>query len=131
MKHTILENLRYFYPYVAEDAAKYHQVNMYEVIVDLIDGSSILYDDLEKSIRVLPNNSDDMSEEECRKEFGYRLRRIMYIKRVNQAELSARTGISQTMLSHYMNGKASPSFYNVDRICRALECSIDELRYLR
>ena len=131
MKHTIYENLKRYFPYIAEDAAKCHQVNMYEMVIDLIDGSSILYDDLEKTIRVLPNDSDDMSEEECRKEFGYRLRRVMYIKRVNQTELSQKTGIPQALLSRYMTGKTSPSFYNVDRICKALGCSIDDLRYLR
>ena len=130
MRHTIYENLKYYFPYIAEDAVKYHEVDMYELIVELIDGSSILYDDLEKTVRVLPND-DCLTEEECRKEFAYRLKRVMFIKRVDQTELSKRTGISQPLLSRYMTGKTTPSFYNVDRICKALECSVDDLRYTR
>lgn len=131
MRHTIYEDLKYYFPYIAEDAVKYHEVDMYELIIELIDGSCILYDNLEKTVRVLPNDSDGMTEEECRKEFGYRLRRVMFIKRVDQTELSRRTGISQPLLSRYMSGKTTPSFYNVDRICKALECSVDDLRYVR
>ena len=131
MNHTIYEDLKYYFPFVAEDAVKYHEVDMYTMIIDLIDGSSILYDNLEKTIRVLPNDSSEMSEEECRREFSHRLKRIMFVKRINQNELAKKTGISNVLLSRYMTGKTTPSFYNVDRICKALSCSVDDLRYTR
>lgn len=129
--YTIHDNLKRYFPFVYEDAVSHHQVSMYELVVELIDGSSVIYDDFEKTIRVLPPDSDDMTEEECRREFGCRLRRMMFIKHMNQSELSKKTRIPQALLSRYMNGKTTPSFYNVDRICKVLGCSIEDLRYIK
>ena len=70
-----------------------------------------------------------MSEQQCREEFSIRLKRLMYRQGVTQKELSEETGISEMTISNYMNGKRTPSFYNVDKISKALKCSIDIFRY--
>jgi transcriptional regulator with XRE-family HTH domain len=53
----------------------------------------------------------------------------MYLKGVNQQYLSDATGITAVTLSNYMRGKVTPNFYNVDKIAKALDCSIEEFRY--
>lgn len=131
MKRTIYENLKHYFPYIAEDAVRSREISMFDLIIELIDGTEVIYDDLEKTIRVLPRDCDNMTEEECRKEFGLRLRKLMFRKDISQNELSRRTGITQPMLNKYITGKVTPGFYAVDRICRALECSVEELRYVR
>jgi transcriptional regulator with XRE-family HTH domain len=72
-----------------------------------------------------------MTEDQCRTEFGKRLIRRMYDKRMSQKELSSETGISEQMLSRYINGKSTPSFYIVDKIAKVLNCSTDEFRYFQ
>ena len=94
------------------------------------NGESYLYNDSTNVLTRLPNDRNNMTEEECSKEFGRRLRRIMLIKGVSQLELSELTEISRVLLSRYMNGKSNPGFYNIDKIARALDCSVDEFRYL-
>ena len=48
---------------------------------------------------------------------------------MDQKDLSKKTGISETMISRYMNGLSNPGFFVVDKIARALDCSMDDLRY--
>ena len=130
MIDRILENLEKYYPSVARDMVGYREHGTYSVIVISDDGRETLYNDIHKTIRRLPVDKNNMTEEECRREFGYRLRDIMLDKGVSQMELSDRTGIPCPILSGYMNGKNSPSQYKVDKIARALNCSADDFRYL-
>ena len=62
-------------------------------------------------------------------EFRQRLRRLMTRQGVSQLELSELTGIPQSTISNYLTGKFLPGFYNMDKIAKALKCSIDEFRY--
>ena len=110
-------------------AVSYTPVNDYEMIVRLNDGDSILYDRENHTIRNLPRDASSMSEEQFRREFGYRLRRLMERRGLTQGELADRTGSSQVAISNYIRGKTTPSSYTVDKIAKALNCSIDELTY--
>lgn len=124
-----LRNLKLLYPRIVEGAVEFIDNGPFEIVVKMENGETLSYDDLYDSVRRLPSNSREMTEEECRKEFGYRLRQMMTIKNVNQLELSERTGINQPTLSNYINGKTSPTLYNIDRIAKALGCSIDAFTY--
>lgn len=126
----VLVNFKRQFPFIADDVAKYVDIGDTYVDVILIDGTRIIYDDLDNTIRHLPTNSSHITEEECKKEFGIRLRRLMHLKGVTETELSKKTDISPTRLSGYITGKNSPSFYKVDKIAKALGCSLDELRYV-
>lgn len=118
-----------YFPVTADKAVDYRETSKYELTIKLNNGDMVLYDDIDKSIRNLPRNTNSLTEPECRAEFARRLRKIMYMRGVSQKELSEITNISATMLSKYMNGSASPSFYVVDRIAKALNCSADTFRY--
>lgn len=125
-----LDNFKLYFPCVAEKAVGYRPSYEGSIIVDLNDGGSVLYDDLAHTIRVVPRDSNKLSEKECATEFARRLRRLMNLNDITQGELSVRTGVSVAMLSRYMNGKSIPSFWAVDRIAKALGCSADEFRYI-
>jgi DNA-binding Xre family transcriptional regulator len=129
MSNTIYNNLEMYFPFIARDAVDIKE-NGHWLTVKLIDGSSVIYDDIGKTIRNLPLDPNDLSKFECLNEFGSRLYKIMTYKRVTQVELSERTGISRPLLSNYINNKVMPSFYNVDKIAKALDCSIDDFRYV-
>lgn len=131
MANNIYERIKKNMPVLLDGAISYRQLDDFIMIINYEDGTSILYDDFDRSRRRLPSDIDSMSEQECRDEFGERLRRLMYKKRISQEELSEKTGINRTLISRYFHGKTTPSFYNVDKICKALGCSADELRYVR
>lgn len=129
MDERLLTNFKNQFPCFADRAVEYREKGPFELVVKLDDGHVISYYDTEQGIRRLPSDDSRLTEEECREEFGIRLYRIMYDKGVTQSELSEMTGITQSNISNYITGRKTPSFYTVDKIARALDCSIEELRY--
>ena len=127
---TELRNFELHFPYIAKKAVAYSDKGWGELIVVLEDGVRVLYDDSDNTIRQLPSNPDNLTKRECGKEFGFRLSRMMERKHITQCELSELTGIQQSSISHYTNGSKLPSFYNLDKIAKALNCSMDEFRYI-
>ena len=125
----VTHEFKMYFPTIFEKGVKYTGNDFGELIVKLEDGSYISYDTYEHTIRNLPRDDKNMSENECRREFSIRLYKTMIRKGMAQNELSERTGISEVTISKYMNGKATPSFYNVDKIAKALNCSVEDLRY--
>lgn len=67
-----------------------------------------------------------MSELELLELFSKNLRRMMKEDNIRQEELSNEIGVSQQMISRYMNGQSIPSFITVVKIADALFCSLDE-----
>ena len=130
MKERFFDNFKMHFPITAKLTESYRKTGLYDLTVKLSDGTSVLYDDMQHSIRRLPKDCLKMTETECRREFGMRLRNLMFLKSITQTDLSEKTGISQTTISGYLNGKGTPSFYNVDKIAKALKCSTDDFRYI-
>lgn len=123
----LLKNLRMNYADIFNNASDFRFTRASEVIIIMNDGVRLVYNDMDKTVRELPS-ADTLSKDQCVREFGFRLRSIMHQKGVTQAELAVRTGMPQTSLSRYVNGKHEPGLYNVDRIATALGCSVDDLR---
>lgn len=128
-KQMLFEHMEMYWSNVTNDAVDVEYIGRYELVVTVSDGTRYLYNDLDEGIRRLPDR-ENMSKQDCASEFGYRLTNIMHYKNIKQEELQAMTGIPQARLSEYITGKRVPGFYNVDKIARALDCSVDELRYL-
>ena len=129
MNNVLYENLSDYFPFVARDAIEYKEIGPFELMIRLNDGSVVMYDDSLRSIRNLPSRSDELTEEQCRREFGIRLHKLLKRKNITQNELSERTGISINCISKYITGRRTPSFYSVDKIAKALDCSADIFRY--
>jgi DNA-binding Xre family transcriptional regulator len=129
MKDRLIQSAHDYYPSVMKDAVEYYEDGLMGLIVRMVDGEVLQYDSFDHTIRALPPDSNALSEMECRREFSVRLRKIMFIKGVTQQDLSELTGISSVTLSNYMRAKATPSFYNADKIAKALGCSIEEFSY--
>lgn len=101
-----------------------------ELILILENGDKVLYNDTNNSVRNLPSDIDNMSEYEFKREFGIRLKKLMNKKGITQEELSEITEITRPMISNYIRGKSLPTFYNMDRIAKALDCSTEEFRHI-
>ena len=125
-----LRNFELHFPHIAKKVVAYSDRGWGELLIKLEDGTSILYDDIDNTIRRLPTNPDNLTKRECSREFGLRLSRMMERRDITQCELSELTGIPQSSISHYVNGSKLPSFYNLDKIAKALNCSMDEFRYI-
>ena len=130
LENRLMRNFKLQFPNVAAATMSYENYNSTELIAYLEDGSVILYDDLNGTIRNLPRDSNDMSESEFLFDFSIRLRKMIDVRGIPQNELAQQAGISPLTLSRYVNGRSVPNLYIADRIAKALDCSLDELRYV-
>lgn len=129
MQNKIFRDFELHFPLFAKDTVDYIYDSEYnELTILLQDGSRILFDGYDCSIRNLPDY-DNMSDEDIKREFGRRLRRVMERKCVRQEELSEITGIPQSHISMYVNGRVMPTYPKVYKIARALGCSMDDFGY--
>lgn len=127
-----MEVIRWFeldFPSAFAQVDEYIYVGEYYLVAILRDGSRVCYDQDDRSIRSLPSDPDNMNEDQFRHEFGIRLRRMMERKKITQSELAERMGVAQCRISNYIHGKNTPSVFAVNKIAKALNCSIDELTY--
>lgn len=129
MSIYILEQLEMHFPHVSENMESYESDGIYGLFIRMKDGRKLYYDNIDDSIWKLPDDKDNMTEEEYRREFGRRLRMIMRRQGINQLTLAEQAGLTQPQLSKYMNGKTTASSYVVRKIARVLNCSLDELLY--
>lgn len=118
------------FPLVADKVQAFRAESPLDLVVELTNGERYIYDDEWQSIRKLPDSPDGLSEQQFKREFGVRLRKLMDRNDVTQLELSHRTGIDNRVISRYISGKNLPSFYAIDKIAKALGCSADAFRYI-
>lgn len=129
MTEEILASIEAYFPSFRKMMVEYEIVSNYEMIVVLNDGMRFTFDYIDKTMRRLPAKTNNPDEDDFKREFGIRLKKLMYRKGLTQNELAEKTGIPQPQISNYIVGKNSPSFFRVEKIAKALGCSLDELRY--
>ena len=130
MWEDVLAGFEFSYPELYKRIVDWYPSGCMEITVKLDDGRKkayVLMDDLLIDIYDPRESSYEVDDEIWRLNFSRRLKNRMHRFGISQEELSDRTGISKTMLSRYMNGKASPSGDNIERLARALHCSYNEL----
>lgn len=118
-----------YYPELVDLVESYADGDPWELIVKFKDGRIFSYYALEQNLRELPK--EDSDEEIVRQEFGIRLRRKMYLKEMLQVDLSEATGIPQSQLSNYIQGKRLPTFASLIKIAKALDCPLDYFQVFR
>lgn len=121
--------LAYRFPHIIERAVEVNKYNVWETKIVTDTGEVYLFDEGIEKIRKLPGDPESLNEDEFMCEFGIRLKNEMRRNRMNQAQLSEKTGISQPRISQYATGQATPSIYTVSRLAKALRCRVDDLIY--
>lgn len=126
MSTWLYEEYELYYPQYASITEDWYEESEWDLVAKLSDGTRLIFDGHIHTIRGLPDN-DDMTEAQFRLEFSKRLYKTLNRRNITQLELSQKTDISPMAISTYINRKATPSLYNVHKIARALNCSIDDL----
>ena len=118
-----------YFPSLAKKTERYYQDGPNTLIARLVDGSAVWYDDNHKSMSPMPRNSEALDKDEFAFQFRRRLFKMLEDRFMTQKELAEKLEMDESQLSKYITGRTMPSFYIVDRIAKALNCSLDELRY--
>lgn len=116
---------------IADRVVDWYPCGQYKLAIKLDDDVQYEYDWTTKALIKLSDTEDEMArtEEDWRNIFSRRLIRKLYTSGISQLRLSELTDISPVMINRYIKGLATPSGYNLQKIARALSCSIDELIY--
>lgn len=131
--NNVIEDFERNNPSLADEVIDWYPIGQMEIAVKLRNGKMLTYNliDNNTSLYYEPEAVDVINEDIWRNEFSLRLRKKMQYTGINQDRLSLKTGISTVTINKYVNGKAIPSGYNLDRIARALKCSVSELMNIR
>lgn len=68
-----------------------------------------------------------MSKDEWLDEFGNNLQALMRENDITQRELAKISGVCQSDLSRYINGRQAPTYKAIINLAYALECTTDDL----
>lgn len=125
----VLQAFKDRYPDFAKDVVDWYPIGQMEIAVKNSKGDKHIYNMINQTFAALKTRKTSdtyLDEDEWSKEFSYKLNKKMRMIGINQEGLSDLTGISRVSISKYMNGKAIPSVYNLEKIAWALECPISE-----
>lgn len=129
MDNYLFKEFAMDFPVFAEHTVAWHEDFIETLVVKLDDGGMFEYSRIDRTIRSLPLDEAKMTKDECKHEFAYRLRNLLIYKYMTQSDLAQITQIPQSQISNYITGKSLPDFYNLDKIAKALDVSIDAFRY--
>lgn len=99
-----------------------------DLIIELDNKKLMFYEfgtTIFREIRLLDGSSEP-TEDQWKKTFGYNLSEMMWRGKFSRNELAEAVGLSEAILSKYVNGKAIPRFHIVERLAKTLNCSVDD-----
>lgn len=126
-----LRILEMMFPDKYRHATDIIELDAFKFLLVMDDGRKYIFDSVFESINEFDychfDEMRDITELEWRERFAKKLTRKLVQQNLSQAILSRRTGISRHSIANYLEGKTTPSFYNVAKIARTLGCSPSEL----
>lgn len=125
-KYMLQNYIDYFHPNF-DEIEDIREINKCELLIIKTDGTRYIFNDVMSSIRRLPADPDDMTDEQVAFEFMQRFRSMRILRAYNISDLHELTGISMSTLSRYDNGETTPTVINLRKLAKALKCSPSDL----
>ena len=113
-----------------EEVIKIKELNEWDLLITFTNGDKVILDRYTGYHKyVFYKDLNDLTEEQERKEFAYRLRSLMGRRGVTQDMLADQINVTQAMISRYVRGDAIPSSIVLRKIAKALNYSMDDFFY--
>lgn len=123
----ILDQFRMYYPSLYDQGVDWWKSGPYHITVLLNDNSRVEFDSSENTIRWVSKIDRSVDNDILRKEIGRNIRKFIVYKGMNQQDVAERAGITQAMLSRYINGTSMPGIDKLHNIASVLGCHVDDL----
>lgn len=125
MSDYIYDRFAVSFPKFEECVISWEPKGKNSITLVLDDGCTWEYNILLDAIRQV--HLYDGTEESYKRGFSYRLADMMVDKGFDQTHLSEVSGVSQQSISNYIHKKSLPTIYVLDKLARALDCSVSDL----
>lgn len=110
-----------------DEVEEIKELNNWDLLITYKDGKKILFDRYTGYYKNISyGNINELSESQEKKEFAYMLRSLMGRNLITQEELAKRVDTSQVMISRYVRGETIPSATMLNKIAKAIGCSMDD-----
>lgn len=105
------------------------EYTLFTVIVRLQNDEVYLYDDLENRLILIKlfDNTNELTESEWRSGFAYLLEKKIKLSGITKYKVAKSSGISNVQLSRYLNERATPSGYVIQRLATAINCDVADI----
>lgn len=115
-------------PFVKYDEVEeIKELNEWDLLITFANGRKVLFDRYTGYYKnVYYDNVNELTEEQEKREYAYRLRSLMGREGVSQEELANRVKTYQSAVSNYVSGKVTPNVIMARKIAKALGYSIDD-----
>ena len=106
------------------------ELNEWDLLIIFKNGRKVIYDRFTGYYKdVFYDSIYELTEEQEKKEFAFRLRSLMGRRGISQDVLAESIDSTQSMISRYVRGETIPSVIVARKIAKVLDCSIDDLFY--
>ena len=129
--HEYLRQVYLYFPYLQEEVISAREYIPMMLLLETNSRFNYFYDLTKNVLIPIPKDDRDLDKDSFRRIFGVLMRRCLEHSGLTQEELSEKTGISQARISEYLYGKHFPSFYQIDKLAKAMNCSVEDLRYVK
>ena len=128
MNKYLFQYARMCDPFITEDdVAEYREINEWDLLITFKDGRQFIYDRFTNTHKNLHYDTIcDLTDEQEKREFAYRLRSLMGRKFITQEQLAEMLGTTQAMISRYVRGEVIPSAIVLRKIAKTIGCSMDD-----
>lgn len=123
----ILEQFKMYFPDIYDRGVDWWKSGPYHITVLLDDDSRVEFDSSDNTIRWISKIDRSIDNDIFRKEIGRNIRKFIVYKGVRQQDVAEKSGITQAMLSRYINGTSMPGIDKLHNIASALDCHVDDL----
>ena len=123
----ILEQFRMYFPNLYEQGVDWWKSGPYHITMLLNDNSRVEFDSSDNTIRWVSVIDRSTDNDIFRKEIGRNIRKFIVYRGMRQQDVAEQAGITEAMLSRYINGTSLPGLDKIHNIASVLGCHIDEL----
>ena len=123
------KNYLLYFPFQGEHIIEWWPSGNYQITIQFDNGELFFYNNLTGYSGPV-KRFDEVSEitlGEWKMRFAQRFMRALEEHNLTQRMLSERTGITESNLSLYSNGRAVPSAMTISKLAKAIGCSADDL----
>lgn len=118
-------------PFATEnEVAEIRELNEWDLLIVFHSGRKVILDRFTGYHKnIFYKDVNEITEEQEKREFAYRLRSLMGRKGITQNQLAEMINVTQVMISRYVTGEAIPNSITLRKIAKALDYSMDDFFY--